>query len=204
MVELDVFRGRGGTLVLGHSRKELEAEPTTLDDAFALLAERSPQTGLVTDIKGAGLEGELVDALRRHRLVERAVASTFDLGTLQALRRLEPALTRSRTYPPARLHLGKRRTFVPIVGPVLLAMRLALPLRIEELVADATASAATLKYQLVTRAVVERCHASGVAVLVWTVDDRAVLARLDRLGVDGVITNDPRIFNSGNGATLTA
>jgi glycerophosphoryl diester phosphodiesterase len=42
--------------------------------------------------------------------------------------------------------------------------------------------------------VITRCHAQGVPVLVWTVDDRAQVPRLDALGVDGVITNDPRIF----------
>ena len=33
-----------------------------------------------------------------------------------------------------------------------------------------------------------------VAVLAWTVNDRAVLRKLDALGVDGVISDDPRIF----------
>jgi glycerophosphoryl diester phosphodiesterase len=33
-------------------------------------------------------------------------------------------------------------------------------------------------------------------VLVWTVDDPALLPWLDRIGVDGVITNDPRIFQA--------
>jgi len=42
--------------------------------------------------------------------------------------------------------------------------------------------------------VIARCHAQGVPVLVWTVDDRDQVPRLDALGVDGVITNDPRIF----------
>jgi glycerophosphoryl diester phosphodiesterase len=41
---------------------------------------------------------------------------------------------------------------------------------------------------------VERCHSLGAPVLVWTVDEHAWVPRLQAMGVDGVITNDPRIF----------
>jgi glycerophosphoryl diester phosphodiesterase len=85
---------------------------------------------------------------------------------------------------------------VPIVGPLRTALRLLLPSRIEAMVGEAEASATTLDHRLVTRATVERCHSLGVAVLAWTVNDRAVLQKLDRLGVDGVITDDPRIFDA--------
>ena len=194
MVEIDVLGRPDRTLVLGHSHGELEAEPATLEEVFAYLAERSPETGLLADVKGGGFERELVEALRRHDLVERSVGCTFGLDTLHALRRLEPSLARSRTYPPSRVRIRGRRTVIPIVGPVRLAMRLALPFRIGEIVGEAEASATTLDHRLVTRAVVERCHALGVAVFTWTVNDRATLRKLDRLGVDGVITDDPRIF----------
>jgi glycerophosphoryl diester phosphodiesterase len=56
------------------------------------------------------------------------------------------------------------------------------------------ASAVTLKHEVVSRRVVERCHELGVAVLVWTVNDRGLFRRLEALGVDGVISDDPRIF----------
>lgn len=194
LVELDVFGRPDKTLVLGHSRKELGEEPVTLEDVFAFLAESAPDVGLVADLKGAGWEQELVQALRRHGLVERAVASTSDVGSLQVLRRIEPRLARSRTYPRGRLFFGRRRTSIPVTGPVLAAMRLALPYRIAGLSEEVGASAMTLKHQVVSRSVVERCHELGIAVLVWTVNDRALFRRLDALGVDGVISDDPRIF----------
>ncbi|MEK6274863.1 MAG: glycerophosphodiester phosphodiesterase [Actinomycetota bacterium] len=194
MVELDVLGRPDRTLVLGHSHRELGAEPVALEDVFAFLAERSPETGLVADVKGGGFERELVDALRRHDLVGRAVASTYGLGTLRALRRLEPDLIRSRTYPPNRLRIGGRRTFLPVAGPLRMGVRWTLPFRIEAIVGEAEASAVTLDHRLVTRAVVERCHSLGVAVLTWTVNSRRALRKLDGFGVDGVITDDPRIF----------
>jgi glycerophosphoryl diester phosphodiesterase len=51
-----------------------------------------------------------------------------------------------------------------------------------------------LYWEVITPAVVARCHARGAPVLVWTVDDPELVPWLDRLGVDGVVTNDPRIF----------
>ena len=194
MVELDVLGRPDRTVVLGHSHSELGSEPATLDEAFSFLAERGPETALLADIKGGGHERELVESLRRHGLVGRTVVATNSLRTLDALRRLEPGLARSRTYPPGRLYVGRRRTPVPVVGPVRLGLRLLLPSRIGGLVGEAHASAATIDHRLLTRSVVERCHSLGVAVLAWTVNDSAALRKLDGIGVDGVITDDPRIF----------
>ena len=194
LVELDVFGRPDRTLVLGHSRKEVGEEPVTLEDVFAFLAETAPGVGLLADLKGAGWEQELVDALRRHDLVERTAASTSNVRTLQTLRRLEPRLGRSRTYPRGRLYPGTRRASIPVRGPVLTALRLFLPFRIGGLIEEAGASAVTLKHEVVSRRVVERCHELGVAVLVWTVNERGLFQRLDALGVDAVISDDPRIF----------
>jgi glycerophosphoryl diester phosphodiesterase len=44
---------------------------------------------------------------------------------------------------------------------------------------------------LCTAASVHRWHAAGYAVNTWTVDDPARLRTLARLGVDGIVTNDP-------------
>ena len=140
LVELDVFGRPDRTLVLGHSRKELGEEPVTLEDVFAFLAETAPDVGLLADMKGAGWEEELVDALRRHDLVERTVASTSNVATLQALLRLEPRLGRSRTYPRGRLFLAGGRTSIPVGGPVLAALRLLLPYRVAGFVEEVKAS----------------------------------------------------------------
>ena len=37
---------------------------------------------------------------------------------------------------------------------------------------------------------VERAHAAGIAVNVWTVDDPDRMRDLARMGVDGIVTND--------------
>ena len=196
MVELDVIALPDRSLVLGHSLQELAADAPTLDQALSLIAEQEG-TSLLADVKQPGYESELVAALRRYDLVGRTLASSAEVRSLQALRKIEPVLMRGRTYPRDRLHLGKRRTLVPVAGPTLGALRAALPWRIGRLLSEVGAAVATLQHRLVSRAVVERCHAHGAAVLVWTVNDAVLVGRLDRLGVDGVIIDDLRVFAAG-------
>ena len=51
-----------------------------------------------------------------------------------------------------------------------------------------------LQHKLVTPQSVARAHALGLAVVTWTVDELDDLHRVTTAGVDGVVTNDPRIF----------
>jgi glycerophosphoryl diester phosphodiesterase len=55
-----------------------------------------------------------------------------------------------------------------------------------------------LHYSVVSRAAVARAHDHGASVFVWTVDEEPLLERMLAAGVDAVITNDPRIFGSGD------
>jgi glycerophosphoryl diester phosphodiesterase len=47
---------------------------------------------------------------------------------------------------------------------------------------------------LVSPALLRAVHAAGGELWVWTVDDRPRVEELAALGVDAIITNDPRLF----------
>jgi glycerophosphoryl diester phosphodiesterase len=49
-------------------------------------------------------------------------------------------------------------------------------------------------HEIVDSAFVARAHESGKTVHVWTVDDRELMLRLIRLGVDGIISNNPALL----------
>jgi glycerophosphoryl diester phosphodiesterase len=57
-------------------------------------------------------------------------------------------------------------------------------------------------YLLVSRALVREVHGAGGQVYVWTVDDEDAIRRFSAMGVDGVITNDPRLFDGPVAAVL--
>jgi glycerophosphoryl diester phosphodiesterase len=193
LVEFDVRQVPGGRLVLAHDRPRGSFEELPgLDEALAFLG--TTDAGAHLDLKTRGAEAAVVDALRRHGLVERTVVSSLWPPTLRAIAALEPALRLGITYPRDRTRLGDRHVAAPLVGGVLAALRRRLATRIEGILARAGATAAVLHWQVLDAAVVERCHTAGAAVLAWTVDDRGRLRQLDELGVDGVVTNDPRIF----------
>jgi glycerophosphoryl diester phosphodiesterase len=98
------------------------------------------------------------------------------------------------TYPEDRFSISRRPALHPFVALGLSTMRASVPFRLEGMVRRAGAQAVMLQHRLVTAAAVERAHRLAVPVLAWTVDDPADLRRVVEAGVDGVITNDPRIF----------
>ena len=216
-VELDVISTADGQLVLGHSYdlrelthgavrgsgrprslaglREVAPDLTTLDEALAFLTAEAPDLGVQIDLKEPGYESPVLDALRRHELLERSFVSSYFPRSLRAIAEAEPQLPRALTYPKDRFGVTRWRALLPAVGAALVAFRHALPYRIGGWLARSGASAATLHYVLCSPAVVERCHARGAGVLAWTVDDPNVLQTLSGTGIDGIITNDPRIFD---------
>ena len=216
MLEFDVLDLVDGTLVLAHSndlhevshgasrgrvrRRTLEAlrrvapELPTLDDALAFCAERLPGIALQVDLKRRGVERAVVEALRRHGVLERSWVSGFDAASLRRVAALEPELARSYTLPRDRFGISKRGPVVPVVRRALASIGSSLPRRLPTLLARAQASAATLHHSVASAEAIAQAHELGAAVYVWTVDDPKLAERLIRAGADGIITNDPRIF----------
>jgi glycerophosphoryl diester phosphodiesterase len=216
LVEFDVLELKDGILVLAHSDdllevshgaaagqvrtqslaalREVAPELPTFDDALDLLA-RADGVGIHVDLKWYGYEESAARAIARHDVVERTLVSTCHARSLQALATLEPRLARGITYPFDRRGLSQRRLLAPLTPPALLALRRALPFRITGLLERAAASAAVLHHSVVSRAAVARAHARGAPVLAWTVDHLPTLERVLAAGVDGVITNDPRLIS---------
>jgi glycerophosphoryl diester phosphodiesterase len=190
-VELDVVRGPDGRLVLAHG-PAVPPDAPSLDEGLALAARLG--VGVQMDVKEPGVEEGVVDALRRSGLLDRSFVSSFSFRTLRAFAALEPGLPRSLTYPEDRLGLTGSRALGYAVKPALAALRALLPVRLPRFMRAAGASAVTLNWGVVTPRAIEICHRAGVAVYVWTVNEPGLAKTLVESGVDGIITDDPRLF----------
>jgi glycerophosphoryl diester phosphodiesterase len=191
LVEMDVVADLG-ELRLAHGVERVTPESPSLAEALELVAARG--VGVIVDLKSSGAERGVVTALRRQQLVDRAVVASSHAASLRSVKELEPSLTTGISYPFDRVGIAERPAFQPLIRAGLSGLRQALPARIGRMLARARADAALLHHSLVTRRLVERCHARGAAVLAWTVEDEVALERVLAAGVDGVIANDPGLF----------
>jgi glycerophosphoryl diester phosphodiesterase len=196
MVEFDVLALTDGTIVVAHdSRHVRDPGVVTLDAALAFCAERLPGIGLQVDLKRRGIERAVVDALRRHGVLERSWVSGFDADSLRRVAEIEPDLPRSFTMPRDRFGVSKRGPLAPLVRTALKSIGNSLPRRIPAVLGRARATALTLHHSVASAEAIARAHELGAPVYVWTVDDRPSVERLVRWGADGIITNDPRVFS---------
>ena len=189
-VELDVLQG----LVVAHG-PDVPAGAPQLDEALELVAALG--LAVQVDVKVRGLEPRIVEALRRRELLERSFVSSFSLPILAAFQAVEPDLPRAFTYPEDRLGITGSRLLGPATRPALAALRALLPRRLPRWLRAAGASAATLNWAVVTPETIEVCHRLGVAVYAWTVNEPALAITLVERGIDGIITDDPRIIPAG-------
>jgi glycerophosphoryl diester phosphodiesterase len=201
LVEFDVVVGPGDELVVAHSFDEIGPESPTLEDVLRFFVEEARETGLHVDLKEPGLEKRSIDALRRHGLLERAFVSAVYARTARRVAEVAEIPT-GITFPRGVLGLTDDGRGARIARVGLGFLRLATPLLIRPLLGLTRADAVVLHHSVVTPGSVRAAHRRGARVVTWTVDDRDELARVERAGVDAIVTNDPRLFGSGSASTL--
>ena len=197
MIEFDVLRAQtGGELVLAHDWVDAASrEPHTLEEALAYLASESfAGLDLDLDLKLPGYEERVLDALREHRLLNRALISTQYEDSLALLRSAAPGVRLGWSVPklkrdPFRSPAMRLPAFVGLQ-----AFRAVLPARAARAVRAGRCDARRVHWRLVTPRLVRAVLGAGGEIYVWTVDELPRLRALEALGVTGVITNDPRLF----------
>jgi glycerophosphoryl diester phosphodiesterase len=183
-------------LVVAHDWHDAERRtPLALTEALdAFLAPPLDQVEIDLDIKLPGREEEIVEALRERDLVGRAMVSTMELYSLGRILQLEPALRRGWTYPKVTKDwASKRWAKGPMLG-ALAVMRQRLPGLAAEKLPKFGVEAMWVYHPLISARLARIAKLAGVELIAWTVDDLGKMQRLADLGVNGICSNDPRLF----------
>jgi glycerophosphoryl diester phosphodiesterase len=199
MIEFDVLPERGGDrLLLAHDYEDARSrQPLTLEQGLAHLSSE-PFAGieLDVDLKLPGYEQEVLRALRGAGLLDRVLISTQFRESLARVRSLEPHVRVGWTVPKLRRDPFRSWYTIPPAIAMLAYGRTVLPGRAAAAVRSGFCDAMMVHWRLVNPRLVRALRAVGGELYVWTVDELPRLRALERLGVTGVITNDPRLFTA--------
>jgi glycerophosphoryl diester phosphodiesterase len=196
MIELDVLRAKEGKLVVAHDYHDaLVRRPMDLTEALDLFLEPPlDEVEIDCDLKLAGREAELAGALAGRGLLERAMVSTMEVESLLKLRQLEPDLRLGWTYPKTRRDWTRYGWAAPAVAAALSAIRRRFPRILEKRGPKLGIDAVWAYHQIITPRLVSAAEKVGVELIAWTVDDAERIRELLTVGVNGICSNDPRLF----------
>jgi glycerophosphoryl diester phosphodiesterase len=195
MIEFDVLRTGDGRLVLAHDGEDAAGrEPLTLEEGLDHFAgEAYAEVQLDVDLKLPGYEREVVDGLLERSLGDRSLVSSMFTESLDRLGELAPGLRRGWSVPRIKRNWVRSPFAVPAYA-VARVMRARLPGQAATRIRAGGCEAIMAHQILASRRLVRAVHDAGGTLYVWTVDDPARIKALERMGADGVITNDPRLF----------
>jgi glycerophosphoryl diester phosphodiesterase len=205
-IEFDVIWLRDGhlpleqraPLVVAHDWEDADRRrPLALTEALdAFLEPPLDKVEIDLDLKLPGREEEVVEALRERGLVDRAMVSTMELFSLGRILELEPNLRRGWTYPKVTKDWTSRRWAKLPMRAALIGMRQRLPGLAAEKLPKFNVAAMWVYHPLVSPRLARICELAGVELIAWTVDDGARMRTLVDYGVDGICSNDPRLFRT--------
>lgn len=199
MIEFDVLAEHpdgSGELWLAHDWQDaVKRTPHTLNEGLAHFADAAYNgVELDVDMKFGGYEERVVRALREYGLAGRALISTTENSSLGFLRERHPDIPLGWSLPRMRRDpLRNPVTAMPAVA-VLLYVRHALPGVAANRIRRGEIEALMAHWRLITPRLAQAIRRAGGQLYAWTVDDAPRIAELERIGVTGVISNDPRLF----------
>jgi len=137
-----------------------------------------PDVRFNIDVKDAPAARPLAELIRRTATWDRVCITSFSASRLRATRRLldRPVCMAASPAGAAALRSGVPGT---ALGPAF---------------ASRWVRCAQLPFGMATPPVIGRAHAAGLHVHVWTVNDRAQMASLLDLGVDGIMTDQTEML----------
>ncbi|MEI7559944.1 MAG: glycerophosphodiester phosphodiesterase [Actinomycetes bacterium] len=202
MIEFDVLpsspRDPHSELVLAHDLHDLSARtPVTLAAALAHLS--SPKFDGIefdVDLKIPGYEARVGHALIESGMASRSLVSSQYERSLEAIKRTAPTVRVGWSVPKASRDWTKNPlTFLPALGMVMW-LRRTLPGEASDRVRRGVIDCVMAHWCVATEALNDAVREAGGELFVWTVDDASRMQEMARIGVAGIISNDPRLFKT--------
>ena len=138
-----------------------------LGDVFALVRDR---LSVNVEVKGGvAAVREVARRAAEYGMAEKIIVSSFEPDVVRAA---------SALYPPLLTGLLLDQ---PVVDPVAAARKLG-------------ASLVHVKHSLLTSQLADYAHRAGLAVLAWTVNVPEDMRRMQSIGVDAILSDDPRLL----------
>jgi glycerophosphoryl diester phosphodiesterase len=186
LAELDFasWKARQGDQLLEASWEEVES-----DRGRVLTLERLLQLAL-DHVRPVQLHIETKHPTRYGGLVERALVDLLERYALASP--LSRSVSRVTVMSFAPTSLRRIHAMAPVVPTVLLMERVPVRFRDGSLPSQVAIAGPSLAILKAHPTYVERVHAAGHRLHVWTVDEPADIDHVLGLGVDAVISNHPR------------
>ncbi len=186
-VELDVRQSKDAKLIISHddNLKKVFGKDVIVNEAT--LAELKQLTGnrivtleealhfldrkiekILVELKEAGYEKKVLDAIRKEKLEDRVIVVSFLEEALANIRRLDKKIETGLIYTKFRN---------PIDAALKLNAQYLVPL-----------------YRFIHTRDVEKAHKNNLKVIVWTINTKEEAREYIAKGVDGIATDKPDIF----------
>jgi len=131
----------------------------------------------VIEVKGKGIAGPVVHAVRDAGMVESSVVISFQEEAVADVRALEPRLTGAL-----------------VVGGKAKGTEAQWAAQLAERAGKCSAAILDLHYGMLSPSLIAELHRRGFKVWCWTVNDPVIMNALARWGVDGITTDRPDVM----------
>jgi glycerophosphoryl diester phosphodiesterase len=138
----------------------------TLEEVLDAVGKR---VKILVELKEPGLEENVLELIRRKRLIGNVIIISFDEDVLMKVRELDDEVTLGLIYV---------RHKNPIQSALELKAEYLLPL-----------------YRFTHSANVKKAHEKGLKVIVWTINTKEEALEYKKKGVDGIATDRPDVLN---------
>ena len=138
----------------------------TLQEVIDLVKGR---VGLIVELKDPGTTDKVAEILSKNNFVDQTLVTSFIHSAVKTIKELNPQLKTGVIFRSA-------------------------PVKPSQLALDANANALFPYYKDVTVRMIDDAHSNHLTVNIWTVDTREEIEHYVRMGVDGVVTNNPDLL----------
>jgi glycerophosphoryl diester phosphodiesterase len=140
---------------------------------FNIETKTSPSTDNIYHPAPAEFVEGLMAVVRAKQIEDRVIIQSFDFRTLQYLHRKYPLIKTAMLIEDFDERGLKDQLKALGFNPTIYSP----------------------EHKLVTKELVEKCHEQNIKVIPWTVNDKTRIEELKEMGVDGVISDYPDLFN---------